>query len=581
MSKFSLISEKIITLVHEGPIRGIILIENERISGIFEYPASTPLTEIKEIYSEWNPTIYENSYICPGLIELSCRPEWDSESTLSKMAVSGGVTLLCVERNHHWDSPISNEKFTDIRYIESIENCQEDKPSDTVAYKTYLYPPLNKIQSFTDELKCKIDLVGKLGFPLFIDPILPHERLLFQASPCRKLTLTERINFDPQSSENHFSCAFPDEISTCELTTNLKSPENLSEAKDEVPTSPASTVATVRKDSKAWGAAYRRQSLNSIYDDLEEKIRQNQEDLSNLSQLEERSYSQSGVTLAEMRNRSNSCNDEIYQRNDESPAESFRERLNSRRPTPVVIKLIKPDREDIQYLPHVAKIPECWEVNGIKQILSAINQPIHFTKLSSAAAINYIRKLNDPNITCDVPVSHIYLNESLIKTSQFKDFPPIRSENNQKLLWELFKLGDVQVAASHHASIPTSLKQMSGGSFLQSISGIQSLGLSLQMLWSRGMEFEAEENYDEVIETIFMALALNPSKLLKVDNERGSIKKGNLADLVIWRPFEKSNVKDYSLVGKYAFGLEELKGKIERVYVRGHEVFCHHNFKCL
>lgn len=116
---------------------------------------------------------------------------------------------------------------------------------------------------------------------------------------------------------------------------------------------------------------------------------------------------------------------------------------------------------------------------------------------------------------------------------------------------------------------------------MQSISGIQSLGLSLQMLWSRGMALEAEENYDEVIETIFMALALNPSKLLKVDDERGSITEGKLADLVIWRPFEQSDVRDYSLVGKYAFGLEEMKGKIERVYVRGHEVFCHHNFKCL
>jgi dihydroorotase-like cyclic amidohydrolase len=578
MEKLGFIAEKIFTLEVSGPVRGIILVLNERIFDVVQYSESVSFAQIKELHSDWNPVIYENSCICPGLIEISARSEWDSETVLSKMAASGGVTFMCLEKNMHWETPGSTERFTDIGYIGDINDiyCERDGDSSKViAYKGYLSEPCKKVNKMLSELLSNSDLLQSLEKPLIIDPILPTERQLFQVSPCRKLTLTERINFDSEKTDRHFSCAFPDELPS--FKDQKIAP---SEDQEEVPISPASTVETLRKNSKLSEAIHRRLSLNSIYDDLEEKIRENQADLSNLSLLEEQSYSNSGLTISDLRNRSNSCNDEIY-KNHDSPNESFSERLDRRRPTPISIKPSLSEREDLKYLPFVAKVAETWEVNGIRQVLSSFSGPVHFSKLSSAAAVNYLRKMNNPLVTCDVSACQLFLNENNVTGSIFKDFPPIRSEKNQRLLWELLKLGDLQVVSSHHVTVPLALKQMGGGSFLQSLNGILSLGLAFQMLWTRALEWEESEKTDESVQVIFEALSLSPAKVLKVDQDRGSISKGKFADLVIWKPFEDCPVRDFSAVGKSPFSGKGIKGKVETVFVRGQQVFCHDSFKCL
>lgn len=577
MSKSGLISEKIITLQRPNPIKGIILIEGERIFDIIESPPEQSLQDLAQSYIDWNPTIYPDSYICPGIIDLSVRSEWDSLASVTKMAASGGVTLVCLEENLHGTSPDSLHLYSDTLKIGLIENISQDPPSGIIAYKGYLYPPSNKVKACINDLEHSIEILAKLNMPLFIDCMLPHERILNQASPCRHLTLTERINYDPENVDgSKFSAAFPDEIQKIS-SSDSEEDELDTDIVDMNINYPESSSKYNRRNSEQWGID-RKGSCNSVYEELDKKIKKNQDDLVNLSLLEEMSYKMSGVTVTETRIRSSSCNDEIFVKNEESPNNSFNDRINTRRPSALNLQPVRAVREDTIYLNFLAKVPESWENNGVKlisSILSSTSLHVHFTKLSSASSINIIRKLNSKNFTCDTSSHHLFLADCQIPDceSNFKDFPPIRSTLNQEIMWQLLKLGDIQTIASHHASIPAGLKKMSGGSFLQSLSGVNSLGFSLQMIWTKVKEMEDGENFDEKIEKIFSWMALNPALVLKVEHKMGSLAPGKYANVVIWKPFEESLRKSWTEAGRCLFEQERLYGRVEKTIVRGNVVW--------
>jgi Dihydroorotase and related cyclic amidohydrolases len=117
-------------------------------------------------------------------------------------------------------------------------------------------------------------------------------------------------------------------------------------------------------------------------------------------------------------------------------------------------------------------------------MLKSFNTKVHFTKISSAAALNKIRKSKIKMISADTASHYLCFSDHEIQQncSEFKDFPPIRSNYNNQLLWDIIKLHGFYSVASHHASIPTSLKHLNGGSFSESLSGINSLGFVLQAI---------------------------------------------------------------------------------------------------
>ena len=576
MSRSSLISDKIVTLEHPYPIKGIILIEGEKIYDVIECDPELSLQEIAEAFSDWSPIPYPDSYICPGLIDMAVRPEWDSLSSITKMAASGGVSLVCIEQNLHGTSSEGCHIYSEILKIELIENISQKRASDVIAYKGYLYPPSNNVKTCINELETNLEQLTKLNLPLFIDCMLPHERILSQISPCRKMTLTERMNFDPKKADRNFSCAFPDEVVYNNSSESEEDTDNPDIVDMNINYSKTNNKYN-RRNSEQWGID-RRGSCNSVYDELDKKIKQNQDDLVNLSILEEMSYKMSGVTSIENRIRSSSLNDEIFEKNEESPTNSFSERINTRRPTPLNLQPINPVREDTKYLNFIAKIPESWENNGVKLVsstLSSSSLQVHFTKLSSAASVNILRKQNNKNFTCDVSAHHLYMNDSQIQDSEstFKDFPPIRSALNQELLWQLLKLGDIHAVSSHHASIPAGLKKLGGGSFVQSLSGVNSLGFTLQMIWSKVKDLDDGESIDGKIVKIFLWMALKPALIVKVQDSRGSLAAGKLANLVIWKPFEEARGISWTEAGWCMFEQEKLFGKVEKTIVRGRVVW--------
>jgi allantoinase len=259
-------------------------------------------------------------------------------------------------------------------------------------------------------------------------------------------------------------------------------------------------------------------------------------------------------------------------------------RLASRRPFKLHIEK-KSERSSAtedsssMYMFYLANFPDQWEVSGVTNVIQAIGNStcrVHVTCLSSASAVNRVRRAQQScNITCEVAASCMYYTESDVTRgdTRFKTCPPIRSRSNLNLLWDLLKMKGIHSLTSQHRGILPPYKLGVQGSLKKAISGFNGIGFALQQIWTK-LRLPCACNEDlleHYIVRLATWLSLHPAKVLGVDQLRGSIEQGKLADFVIWDPHKQVTVKQsYSqfeetclLVGA------DLYGQVHKVMLRG------------
>lgn len=158
---------------------------------------------------------------------------------------------------------------------------------------------------------------------------------------------------------------------------------------------------------------------------------------------------------------------------------------------------------------------------------------IHFTHLSSAGAVELIRnaKRAGLDVTCDTTFHHLTLNENAVinsgYNSRFKVNPPLRSENDQKALWEGLLDGTIDAIVTDHAPWHMDEKDEP---FQEAPFGIASLECAAAVL----LDYRAR-NYPEVpLELLFSKMTAQPAALLPEKWQAlGRIEEGALADLTV------------------------------------------------
>lgn len=82
------------------------------------------------------------------------------------------------------------------------------------------------------------------------------------------------------------------------------------------------------------------------------------------------------------------------------------------------------------------------------------NSKIHFTGVTSAKSLEYIRRAKDAglNITCSVTPYHLYYTEEDLQQydTNLKVYPPLRGRNSVNALIEALKDGTIDCIATHH-----------------------------------------------------------------------------------------------------------------------------------
>ena len=525
-------------------------------------------------FSDWSPIDYENWYVSPGLIETNIRRvrEWEDAAQMTLSAAAGGV-VLCVEEKFPGEESIS-ALYCDIGYTAILgPHSTLQDTSDYLAVKGYLTSPDFQIEGVID-LPDFLAQARGYGLPIILDSTLVDAKTMQYCSPCRKMPFETRLSsqlpgtFDVLGGNLLYDTANSDCSSNDSFvranTIDLARREKRAVTEKEI-IEYAEDLA--RKKERAKTEMTRDPDTPTMLQALEAEIHQAEESNELLARAEMLAY-QGGQTL--------------YVRPIAPPQLVAPETqpVKTRSPRPSQILTEKPKAApDTVYLIQLAQYPQSMEVIGVEKTLQALELSpgqLHICNLASASAVMLVSKAKERHaeLTCETCPQFLYFTEQEIKNgdTHMKSFPPIRSAANCNFLWELLKLKAVDAVAAQH--VPVSEQMKCKPSFGRAVSGISSLGHTLQVLWTVLKKPLANpKQFEHYLIRMARWTAENPAKMLRLAR-RGAIAKGNYADLVVWDPYSSERVECAGGQPQHCpyQGLE-LSGRVLHVLVRGRTAF--------
>lgn len=159
---------------------------------------------------------------------------------------------------------------------------------------------------------------------------------------------------------------------------------------------------------------------------------------------------------------------------------------------------------------------------------------IHFSGISTKEAVDLIRKAKKSglDVTCDVPVYNLLLDDEKILdfNTNFKVYPPLRSQSDIDELLRGLEDGTIDVISSHHQPQDIDSKNCE---FEKASFGI----VSLQTFFSNLVEISRKIPFEILAEKI----TTNPRKILGIKNPE--IKEGSIACFTV---FDEMGSWDYN-----------------------------------
>ena len=212
MEKLAIISGHIVLLDYPMPVNGIILVDGGLIEDMIVLADQLPVDSIKSLYPDYKILDYQDFYISPGIIDLNTRKEWDSYSTFTKNAVSGGVVFLLEEPSFYNQTSTQEKLYCDVGTIQLIDDTNyQDLDERCFAYKAYLFPPTGTVKCLKDLSLISL-ISSRTQKAIFIDPNFPEERMLYMTSPHRHETADQHLIGKCKTSINIFAGAYGEEV---------------------------------------------------------------------------------------------------------------------------------------------------------------------------------------------------------------------------------------------------------------------------------------------------------------------------------------------------------------------------------
>lgn len=174
----------------------------------------------------------------------------------------------------------------------------------------------------------------------------------------------------------------------------------------------------------------------------------------------------------------------------------------------------------------------------------ALKTPIYFVHLSSASALRAVRQVRNDGgqVYAETRPVYLFLDESLYRLPDRKGnlyvcLPPLRPKEDQEVLWDGLRNGEIQTYATDHAPWKSGQKLDPDRNFTQMPAGVSNVQTSIGMLFSEGVSKE------RVSVSQFVAVAsTNPAKLFGMWPKKGTLSPGADADVVLIDPAKKVEV---------------------------------------
>ena len=206
---------------------------------------------------------------------------------------------------------------------------------------------------------------------------------------------------------------------------------------------------------------------------------------------------------------------------------------------------------------------------------------LHIAHLTTATELSLLSNfdLNKKHITAEVTPNHLFFDDrdyaelgNLIKCN-----PAIKGNDDRMALWAALEDDLIDTIATDHAPHPLEAKQKP---YFDAPSGIPSIQHSLQMMLEAVFHSEPSDTLaiselrtpnSELLTMLVSKMCHNPALLFGI-HDRGFIRKGYKADLVLVRPNTEYTVTKENLL--YKCGWSPLEGqtfhtRIEHVWVNG------------
>jgi dihydropyrimidinase len=208
---------------------------------------------------------------------------------------------------------------------------------------------------------------------------------------------------------------------------------------------------------------------------------------------------------------------------------------------------------EVRYLPHSRPpLAEALATARIGRYASAMNAAVYFVHLSTAAALTEVRnaRAEGAEIYVETRPVYLYLDQGRYELpdrqgNKWACLPPLRSAENQAVLWQGLRTGEIQTYATDHAPWQSHQKVDPARSFPQIPAGVSNVQTSIGMLYSEGV---AKSRMS--LEQFVAVTSTNPAKLFGMWPRKGTITIGADADFVLIDPVKEFRVDSATMESK-------------------------------
>ena len=236
-------------------------------------------------------------------------------------------------------------------------------------------------------------------------------------------------------------------------------------------------------------------------------------------------------------------------------------------------RFIKDGKRDIIYHPRTREnFVEKIAIDLVINLAYKFNTKIYIVHLTTAEGLASIEKAKEEGkiwIEAETCPQYLLLTEKIYRKKQaylYSCTPPFRTKYDNEMLWKGLKKGIIRVISTDHCPFTIKQKNIGKNDFTKLPYGIPGIETLYPLILSEGRK--RGFTYSEITNFI----STNPAKIFGIYPERGIIKEGSIADLVIYNPDIKYKITAKDLITNCDFTPYEgwkIKGRIEKVIFEG------------
>ncbi|NIN69062.1 MAG: amidohydrolase family protein [Anaerolineae bacterium] len=192
-------------------------------------------------------------------------------------------------------------------------------------------------------------------------------------------------------------------------------------------------------------------------------------------------------------------------------------------------------RTDLQA--HMDSRPPVVEAVGVARVLTMaedVGTPVHIAHLSSAAALDVIRRYQRDGVDVSAETCPHYLfftEEDYLRLGPYGKYnPPIRSAEDQQALWQGIADGTITVVTSDHGTYLAEEKERGRNATWLAPSGGPGVQTLLPMMMTAALEGRLS------VEQVVRLTSAEPARLFGLSGRKGTVAPGADADICIYDP---------------------------------------------